>query len=155
MTRQRGLADQQHRACCGGVHLGIGQETDGFELIWAEKMGFVNHQDDPSPAFVFFSGEQALGLGDQLGPEAARHGPQGLDDVHVQPARSHGRVGQVHDVMCGQVQLADGRAYGDGLADANFTGNDAEQRFGDAEADPSDGFLMTGSVKQVFRRDVL
>src|SRR5712691_10758817 len=78
-------------------------------------MGFVDHQNDPSATFVFFCGEQALGLGDQLGPEAARHGAQALHDVHVQTAGTHGRVGQVDEVMRGLVQLADGSAYGEVL----------------------------------------
>jgi hypothetical protein len=39
------------------------EQTDGFELIRAEQMGFVDHQDDPAAAFVFFGSEQALGLG--------------------------------------------------------------------------------------------
>jgi len=30
-------------------------------------MGFIDDQDDPSAAFVFFRGEQALSLSDQLG----------------------------------------------------------------------------------------
>jgi hypothetical protein len=56
-------------------------------------------------------------------------------------------------VVRGLVQLADGGAYGDGLTDADLARDDAEQRFGDAKANTSDGFLMTRSIKQVFRRD--
>ena len=57
--------------------------------------------------------------------------------------------------MRGLVQLADGSAYGDGLADAHLAGDDAQQRFGDTKANASNGFLMTRSVKQVFGQDVL
>jgi hypothetical protein len=110
-------------------------------------MGFVDHQDDPAAAFVFFCGQEALCRGDQLGPEAAWHGSKGLHDVHVQAAGPHGRVGQVNDVVRRLVQLADGSAYGDGLADANLARDDAQQRFGDAKANARDGFLMTRSVK--------
>jgi hypothetical protein len=39
------------------------EQTDGFELIRAEQMGFVDHQDDPAAAFVLFCGQEALGLG--------------------------------------------------------------------------------------------
>ena len=113
-------------------------------------MGFIDDQDDSSPSFVFFRGEQALGLGNQLGLEAARHGAQSLHDVHVQATGAHGRVGQVHDVVRGLIQLADGRAHGDGLADAHLAGDDAQQRFGDTKANAGDGFLMTRSVEEVF-----
>ena len=81
--------------------------------------------------------------------------PRALHDGHVQAAGADGRVGQVHDVVRGLVELADGGAHGDGLADADLAGDDAQQRLGDAEADARDGFLVTRSVEQVFGRDVL
>jgi hypothetical protein len=116
------------------------EQTDGFELIRAEQMGFVDHQDDPAAAFVFFCGQEALGLGDQLGFLSAWPGTQGVDDGQVQAAGSHGRVGQVHDVVRRLVQLADGSAYGDGLADAHLARDHAQQRLGHAEADARHGF---------------
>ena len=86
-------------------------------------MGFIDDQHDPSAAFVFFSGEQTLRLSNQLGLEAARHRAQCLDDRHVQAASADGWVGQVHDVMCGLIQLANDSAHRDGLADADLAGD--------------------------------
>jgi hypothetical protein len=57
--------------------------------------------------------------------------------------------------MRGLVELADGSAHGDGLTDADLASDDAQQRFGDAKANASDGFLMTRSVKEVFSQDAL
>src|SRR5436190_8915965 len=61
------------------------------------------------------------------------------------------------DTRCGAglVQLADGGAHGDGLADADLASDHAQQRFGDAKAHAGDGFLMTRAVQEIFGRDVL
>jgi hypothetical protein len=119
------------------------------------RWGLIDHQDDPSSPFLFFGGQQGVGLGDQFGLEAARHGAQRAHDGDVQATGTDGWVGQVDDVVRGRIQLADGRAHCDGLADAHLAGEHAEQRLSDAEADASYGFLMRRSVQEIFGRDGL
>jgi hypothetical protein len=64
-------------------------------------------------------------------------------------------IRQVHDVVRRLIQLTDGGAHRDGLANADLTGEDAERRLGDTEADTRDGLLVTRSLEQVFGGNVL
>ena len=50
-----------------GVHVGVGQQAELFELVAGEEVGFVEDEDDGAAAFVFFGGEQFGGLGDEAG----------------------------------------------------------------------------------------
>ena len=50
-----------------GVHIGIGQEPELFELIDSQEAGFVQDQDDGAAAFVILGGEHLGGLRDQRG----------------------------------------------------------------------------------------
>ena len=53
------------------------------------------------------------------------------------------------------IELAGGGAQRDGLADADLAGDDAQQRFADAEADARDGLLVAGAIAQLAGRDGL
>ena len=90
-------------------------------------MRLIDQEDNASAAFVFCGSQQVVGLGDQLGLEAARHRAQGTHDGDVQAADAHGWVGQVHDVVRRLIELTDGGAQRDGLADADLAGNDAQR----------------------------
>src|SRR6266849_7522007 len=120
-----------------------------------QKVPFVHQQDDAAAAFVFLGRQQILGLADQLGLEATGHRAQGAHDGDVQAADADGRIGQVHNVMRCLIELTDRGAHCDGLANANLTGDDAQHRFGDTEADAGHRLLVTGSFQEVFCRDGL
>jgi hypothetical protein len=112
-------------------------------------MRFVDQEDDASTAFVLFGRQQVLGLGNQLGLEATRHRAQGTHESDVQAARPDGRVRQVDDVVRRLIQLADGGAQRNGLADADLTGDDAQQRLVDTEADARYRLLVAGAFAQL------
>ena len=48
----------------GGVHFGVGQQPQFFELVWVQEVSLVAGQYDPA---VPFGGEQVGRLGHQLG----------------------------------------------------------------------------------------
>ena len=58
----------------------------------------------------------------------------------VEAAGADGGVAEVDDGVPGGVEGGEGGADGDGFAGADFAGDDAEGAFGDAPADPGDGF---------------
>ncbi len=37
-----------------GVHVGVGEEAEAFELFGVEEVGFVEGERDTTAAFVFF-----------------------------------------------------------------------------------------------------
>ena len=78
-----------------------------------------------------------------------------MDDRQIQPACAEGGRGHVDDVVRSGIELGGGGAQGDGLADADLAGDDAQQRLADAEADARHGFLMAGAVAQLAGRDGL
>src|SRR5713101_2478903 len=72
-----------------------------------------------------------------------------MDDGQVEPTRAEGGRGDVDDVVCARIELAGGGAQSDGLADAHFASDDAQERLTDAEADARDGFLVAGPIAQL------
>ncbi len=124
------------------VHVGVGEQPEFFELVDAEQVGFVEDEDDVAAAFVFFGGEQLAGLWDQAGLVEAGGAAEGGDDPGVEAARSDGGVAQVDDGGAAGVQAGQGGADGDGLAGPDLAGDDAEGAFGQAPADPGDGFAV-------------
>ena len=46
-----------------GVHVGVSQQAEFFELVGGEEVGFVDDHDDVFASFVVFGGEQVGGWG--------------------------------------------------------------------------------------------
>ena len=73
---------------------------------------------------------------------------QGGDYLVVDAADPDGGVGQVDDGVPGGVQGGERGADCDGLAGSDFAGDDPDPAFGDAPADPGDGFAVAGVAVQ-------
>ena len=134
-----------------GVHVGVGEQPQLFELVGSEQVGLVEHDHDVAAAFVFLGGEQFAGLRDQACFVEARGAPEGGDDPGVETARPDGGVGLVDDGGAAGIQAGQGGPDGDGLAGADLTGDDTEGPFGQAPADPGDGFGVGGVAVQHLR----
>ena len=80
-----------------GVHVGVGQQAEFFELVGGEEVGFVDDHDDSFASFVFFGSEQVNGLGDQVCLVEPGHTAEGCDDRGVEAAGADGGVAE----LCG------------------------------------------------------
>jgi hypothetical protein len=78
-----------------GVHVGVGQQPELFELVGAQEVGFVQDQDDGSAAFVFLGSEQFGGLGDEGGLVESGDATECGDDSAVEAAAADGGVAQL------------------------------------------------------------
>src|SRR5262245_42511467 len=67
------------------VHVGVGGQAQLLELLGGEQVRLVDQEDDPAPALLLLGGEQALGLGDQVGLVHARGGPSAWTRVMHSP----------------------------------------------------------------------
>ena len=67
------------------VEVGVGQESQAFELFGIEEVGFVQDHDDPASPFVLLGGKGFLGLGDQRGPVKPRRPPSAETIVEYNP----------------------------------------------------------------------
>ena len=56
-----GLSDEEAREQGAGVHVGVGEEPEFFELAVLEEVGFVDEQDDLFASFGFLGGGEAAG----------------------------------------------------------------------------------------------
>ncbi len=110
----------------GGVHLGVGQQPQLFELGRVEEVGLVDDDHHPAVAFGLLGGEQVGGLGHQLGLEVAGLVAEGADDGDVEAPGAEGRVGDVDDLVPGGVEAGHRGADGHGLAGADVAGDDSE-----------------------------
>lgn len=137
-----------------GVHVGVGEQPELFELGGVEKVGFVDDDHDPSSAFVFFGGDRVGGLWDERGLVEPGDAAEGGDDRGVETTGADGGVPEVDDRVPGAVQVGGGGPDGDGLAGADFAGDDAEGGFVDTPGDAGDRFVVTGVVVQHARREV-
>ena len=105
-------------------------------------------------AFGVLGGERLGGLWDQRGLVEPWCAAQRGDDAVVEPARADGGVAQVDDGVPGWVQPGQRGADGDGLPGTDLTGDHPEGAFGDAPADPGDGFAVAGVAVQHLRGEV-
>jgi len=60
LARECRLAYQEQCKWGFGVHLGIREQAQFFELIWREQVGLVDDEHDARSTLVFFGGQQAL-----------------------------------------------------------------------------------------------
>ena len=79
-----GLADQDEGEGGGGVHLGVGEQSELFELVGVEEVGFVDDEHDPSSPFGDFGGEGVGGLGDEGAAVEAGDPAEAGDDGGVE-----------------------------------------------------------------------
>jgi hypothetical protein len=149
LAGEHGLADEEESEVAAAVHLGRGEKAQLLELVGAEQVGLIDGEDDPSATFQVLHGEQGLGLGHDLGLEEAGLCAEGADDGDIQTPCTDQGVWEVDDVERGWVERVGGGADGDGLADADLAGDDADESLGDAEAEAGDGLLMAGALYQV------
>jgi hypothetical protein len=91
-----------------GIHVGVGQQPQLFELAGIEEVGFVEDQDGGAAAFVFLSGEQISGLWDQSGFVEAGGAAEGGDDVAVEAAAADGGVAKVDDGVAARIEVGEG-----------------------------------------------
>ena len=49
----------------GGVHVGVGEQAEFFELVGGEEVGFVDDEHDSPSSFGDLGGEGVGGLGDE------------------------------------------------------------------------------------------
>ncbi len=139
-----------------GVHVGGAERAQLLEPGGCEKVSLVDDDQHAPASLELLGGEQVGGLGHDLGLEEAGLCAEGGDEGDVDLAGAEGgRVGEVDDLVGGRVELADGGAEGDGLADADLAGDDAEQALGDTEADAGDGFVVSGAREEIASSDVL
>ena len=82
-----------------------------------------------------FGGQRVAGLRDQGGVVEAGFAAQGGDQVMVDAAGADGGVRDVDQVVAGGFGAAERGAGGDGLADADLTGDHGDAAGGDAVAD--------------------
>ena len=147
MRAQGGLADQQAGEGAGGVHVVLGQHADGLQLGVVEQVGFVQDEDRGAAPFGLFGGQPR-----RFGGRGWRGAPtlpaERGDDLVVDAADPDGGVGQVDDRIARIVQCGQCGADGDGLAGADFAGDDADAAFGDAPADAGDGLAVSGMAVQ-------
>ena len=101
---KRGLADQDAGEGRGGVHLGVGQQAQLFELGRVEQVGLVDDDHHPAVALGLFGGEQVGGLGHDLGLVEPGLGAQGPHDGDVEAPGAKGRVGHVDHLVPGRVE---------------------------------------------------
>ena len=113
---QGGLADEQAGQRAGRVHLGVGQDPDGLELVVGQEMGLVDDQDGDPAALVVLGGEQAGGLGGEGGGAVGGPAAERGDHLVVDAPGAGGRIGQVDQGVPGLVERGDGGAGGDRLA---------------------------------------
>ena len=116
------------------VHFAVGEQPEFFELVGAEQVRLVQHDDGVAAAFVFLGGEQVHRLRDQRGFVEAGDAAEGGDDAAVEAAAADGGVAEVDHRVPGGVEAGEGGADGDGLAGADLAGDDAEAAFADAPA---------------------
>ncbi len=124
-----------------------------LQLLRSQKVAFVDDEDDTPPTLLFFGGQQAVGLGDQLGSGQVGMSTQRIDDRHVQATRAECGRRNVDDVMRGGIELAGRGAHRDGLAHADLASDNAQQRLGDAKADARHRLLVAGSLTQLVGRN--
>jgi hypothetical protein len=85
LAGERRLADEQQRERALRIHLGVGQQAQLLELIGCEQVRLVDDEHDATTAFVFFGGQQGLGLRDQFGFLGTWSGTQRVNKGQVQP----------------------------------------------------------------------
>jgi len=90
-----GLADEEAGEQGAGVHVGVGEEPEFFELAVLEEVGFVDEQDDLFASFGGLCGEEADSLWDEAGFVEAGDAAEGGDDRGVEPACADGGVAKV------------------------------------------------------------
>jgi hypothetical protein len=142
---QGGLAGEQGGEGGVGVEVVVGEHADGFELFVAQQVGFVDDQYGGAAAFVAFGGQDGGGLGGEPGSGAVGLPAEGGDDGFVQAADADHGVGQVDDGVPGGVQAGEHGADRDGLAGADFAGDDANIG---APGDAGDCFVVGGVAVQ-------
>ena len=62
-----GLSDEEAGEQGAGVHVGVGEEPELFELAVLEEVGFVDEQDDLFASFGFLGGEGGGGFWGEAG----------------------------------------------------------------------------------------
>lgn len=87
-------------------------------------MRLVEDEDDTTPAFLLFGGEQCLCLGHDLGLEEARLGAERADDGDVKTAGAERGVGDIDHLVRGGFERSGGGAEGHGVGHTNSS--DAE-----------------------------
>jgi hypothetical protein len=75
-----------------GIHLGIGEEPQFFELVGLQEMSLVDDHYDLAVALCGLGGEQVGGLGHQLGLEVTRLRAECADDGDIEAAGAEGRL---------------------------------------------------------------
>jgi hypothetical protein len=114
-SAEGGLAEQDQPERAAGVHVGVGQQPQLFELLDGEQVGFVDDEHDGLAAFAGLGGEQVGGLGDQGGPVELGDVAECGDQVVVDAAGADHGVGQVDDGEPGGVEGRDAGAGGEVL----------------------------------------
>ncbi len=123
-----------------GVHVGVGEEAELFELVGAEEVGFVDDDHDGLASLGGLSREGVCALGDQGGLVEPGDPAEGGDDGGVEAPGADGGVAEVDDAVAGGVEGGDGSSGCDGLAGADLAGDDTEGSFFDAPGDAGGGF---------------
>ena len=97
-------------------------------MVGVEQVGFVEHEDGVAAAFVFLGGEQILVCGISAALWKRGVPPRAVTIAAVEAAAADGGVAEVDDGGAAGVQAGQGGPDGDGLAGADFAGDDAEGR---------------------------
>src|SRR5579859_8004416 len=79
-----GLTDEDASEGALGIHVGVGEQAQLFELVGLEEVGLVDDEDDAAVAFSLFGLEHLLSLGHELGPEKARLSAQSADHGDIE-----------------------------------------------------------------------
>ncbi len=83
---QGGLPNEEHRDVRTGVHIGVGEHAEGFEVGVGEQVRFINHDHGQPGAFGEFPGEQGRGLGREHSGEERGGAAERGDDLGVESA---------------------------------------------------------------------
>jgi hypothetical protein len=95
-------------------------------LLPSGSVGLVDDQDGCAAAFGVLGGQGVARLGDEHGGMEAEGLAEGGDDGVADAAGASGGVADVDGEVAVGVEGCEGGAGGDGLADADFAGDDAE-----------------------------
>ena len=130
------------------VHVVVGQQSDRFELLVIQQVGFVDDQHGVAAPFGVFGGQRLGGLGSEGGFVVGRGVPEGGHDVGEHAAHPDGGVGQVDEHVPGWIQRRGGRPDGDGFACADFAGDHPDRALVHTPGDAGDRFTVAGMAVQ-------
>ena len=96
-----GLSAEERGERRRGIHVGVRQLPEVFELRGVEEAGLVDDDHDAAVPFGGRGGQQVTGLAHHLGLEVAGPVTECADDGNIQPSGAEGGFGDLDDLVAG------------------------------------------------------